>query len=881
MNKEKISVKSGHKRSFSFLLSLFSLLIFTACQNPASPSANLSTLPEEKGSFSLTLSNRARTILPATPGTGDFAVYNLAFTPASGSVVSVDRTNATLPTNPVLLDPGTYSLVVSAYRDSGKTTLLARGTASGIVITAGANTSRAVTLEALLSGGQGTFRWNITLPAGVTTASMTIAGGETVNLTTTASASRSLSSGRYNLTFDLKKADATVVWKELLYVYQNLESSFTFGFTDAYFSNPNYTVTYKYDNGSSDGVLSILHGATLTRPADPSKTYYTFGGWYTDAGLTQAFNFGNAVTANLTLHAKWNPILYTVTFNANGGQGAVPAQMSVQAGPASAITLPTAGGLSHPTPGYVFAGWNTAANGSGITYSAGANYGVAANTTLYAKWEPTPVAFSGLSANGTAGSVTTTQLTLTFDKAITGLTAADITLTAGSTGATKGALSGSGPTYTLEVNGITAAGTVTVGVSKSGYTFAPASQTVTVNVAPGAVSFTSLAANGNEVNTPTTVLTLTFNKVITGLTADDITLTAGSTGATKGALSGSGPTYTLAVSGITADGEVTVSVSKAGYSISPNRTVQVHKGYVAVTLSQDGIYGAKTTTRITITFDKDVPDFSLNTISYSNTVSMTLGSFLLVRKSDREYDLFIYLNYVDGSGFITITPTKAGYNFRPISPSISVYHYSPDIAVSFTGLTADGSAAATTSKLTLQFDKDINGLGPSDIALNAGSTGATIGALSKTGTGRYELALSGITAAGQVTVSVSKDGYTFAPASRNVAINHYAPPPVSIAGLNITFDQIADSAPSITSGLTLYRNSGNGRDTSATFSVANPAQYSSIAWYVNGRKLGGYSYITIHAMNYEYYSVGEHFLTLEVVRNGRTYSKRVTFNIAN
>ena len=38
--------------------------------------------------------------------------------------------------------------------------------------------------------------------------------------------------------------------------------------------------------------------------------------------------------------------------------------------------------------GYTFAGWNSAADGTGTTYAAGATYGMAANLVLYASWSP-------------------------------------------------------------------------------------------------------------------------------------------------------------------------------------------------------------------------------------------------------------------------------------------------------------------------------------------------------------------------------------------------------------------------------------------------------------------------------------------------------------
>ena len=36
--------------------------------------------------------------------------------------------------------------------------------------------------------------------------------------------------------------------------------------------------------------------------------------------------------------------------------------------------------------GYTFTGWNTKADGTGTSYSAGANYSTNANATLYAEW---------------------------------------------------------------------------------------------------------------------------------------------------------------------------------------------------------------------------------------------------------------------------------------------------------------------------------------------------------------------------------------------------------------------------------------------------------------------------------------------------------------
>ena len=70
----------------------------------------------------------------------------------------------------------------------------------------------------------------------------------------------------------------------------------------------------------------------------------------------------------------------TVTFDPNNGSGAMAAQT------ASSATKLSANAFTRT--GYSFAGWNTAANGSGTAYSDGADYPFSSSTTLYAQWTP-------------------------------------------------------------------------------------------------------------------------------------------------------------------------------------------------------------------------------------------------------------------------------------------------------------------------------------------------------------------------------------------------------------------------------------------------------------------------------------------------------------
>ncbi|MCI7745668.1 MAG: InlB B-repeat-containing protein, partial [Collinsella sp.] len=77
----------------------------------------------------------------------------------------------------------------------------------------------------------------------------------------------------------------------------------------------------KFDarGGSATGDQTPASGSTVTKPADPTREGYTFGGWYTDEACTKAYDFSAAVTADMTLYAKWTK--NAVTPGGNGDSG--------------------------------------------------------------------------------------------------------------------------------------------------------------------------------------------------------------------------------------------------------------------------------------------------------------------------------------------------------------------------------------------------------------------------------------------------------------------------------------------------------------------------------------------------------------------------------
>lgn len=67
-----------------------------------------------------------------------------------------------------------------------------------------------------------------------------------------------------------------------------------------------YTVTFDANgHGTAPAAQTVEHGKTVTKPANPTARGWTFGGWYTEAACTNAFDFSTAITDNITLYTKW------------------------------------------------------------------------------------------------------------------------------------------------------------------------------------------------------------------------------------------------------------------------------------------------------------------------------------------------------------------------------------------------------------------------------------------------------------------------------------------------------------------------------------------------------------------------------------------------
>ena len=143
-----------------------------------------------------------------------------------------------------------------------------------------------------------------------------------------------------------------------------------------------YSVTYNLYEGTNginpDGFTIESEDIEFD---DPTKTGYTFGGWFGNAQFE-----GDAVTgvpagshADVTVFAKWTIITYEITYNLNGGTNA-------QSNPANFNIESEAISFADPSrAGYTFGGWfgNAQFEGDAIT---GIPAGSHADVTVFAKW---------------------------------------------------------------------------------------------------------------------------------------------------------------------------------------------------------------------------------------------------------------------------------------------------------------------------------------------------------------------------------------------------------------------------------------------------------------------------------------------------------------
>jgi len=227
---------------------------------------------------------------------------------------------------------------------------------------------------------------------------------------------------------------------------------------------------YYMGNGSNGGSTTssgpyYINDTGTLRSNGFTRTGYSFNGWNTNSsgtGTNYAEGAGFTVgSSDIYMYAKWTVNPYTITFDGNSNDGGSTASQSINYGSTAALR---ANGFTKTN--HWFTGWNTASNGSGTSYSNGANYTMssASNRTLYAQWQINGyiISFNG---NGNTGGSTASQVITSGGTAslrANGFTRTGYMFTGWATSSGGSAVYSDGSSYTMGSSDVTLYATWTI-----------------------------------------------------------------------------------------------------------------------------------------------------------------------------------------------------------------------------------------------------------------------------------------------------------------------------------------------------------------------------------------------------------------------------------
>lgn len=223
-------------------------------------------------------------------------------------------------------------------------------------------------------------------------------------------------------------------------------------------SGANYTYTTTYSS-SNYNMASSLYGTSLGDSVTVTKST----SYYPAAQMTSSTVYTYS---------------YTIKYDANGGSGAPSSTTATDSSQSKSIQISS----TVPTKsGYQFLGWSKSSTATSATYSAGSSYSFDyGTTTLYAVWKQQNITVSGTpDSYAVAGNYWSFSPTVSVDGCSVSISGASWLSATGTT------VSGT-PTQTGEYS-------ITLTFSKSGYTSATKSFTVTVI---SSLEFTSSPSGG-------------------------------------------------------------------------------------------------------------------------------------------------------------------------------------------------------------------------------------------------------------------------------------------------------------------------------------------------------------------------------------------------
>jgi hypothetical protein len=479
-------------------------------------------------------------------------------------------------------------------------------------------------------------------------------------------------------------------------------------------------------------------------PGESGTVTYSISGIVSGAGSDGAtVQLIGTTTATATADASGN---YSFTGLPNGSYTVTPSKSSCNFSPVNQpVTLngADATGVNFSSVTYSISGTISGAGGNAATV----NLSGAANATVTADASGS-YTFAGLT-NGSY-TLTPSKTGFAFTPASQPATVNNANVTAMNfstlTSSISGTISGAGgnaatvnlsgaatATVTADASGNYAFdgltdGSYTVTPSKSGFSFSPASRPVTLN-----------SANVSGVNFST--VTYSISGTISGAAGSGATVQLAGTSTATATTDTSG---NYSFTGLQ-NGAYTVTPGKPGFSFSPTNQ--------PVTLNSSNVTGVNFST-VTYTISGAVSGAG----GKGATVSLT-GAATATVTADASGN-YSFAGLTNGS--YTVTPSKSGFSYSPGNRSVTI--------------SSANVTSVNFSTITYSVSGTISGAGGK--AATVSLTGATTATATADASGSYSF--SGLTN-GSYTVTPSKTGFTFTPASQATTISNANVPGVNFS----------------------------------------------------------------------------------------------------
>ena len=160
-----------------------------------------------------------------------------------------------------------------------------------------------------------------------------------------------------------------------------------------------YTLTYNNNGGSGCSSKTLNYNDYYDLSCTPSKSGYSFDGWYTSPSGGSRVYSSYRITQNTTVYAHWENITYTLSYDSNGGSYCSSKNLNYN----DYYDL----SCTPYRSGYTFDGWYTSSSGGYKVYSSDR---ITQSTTIYAQWTAIPtVTYYYLYFNSNGGSYCQTK----------------------------------------------------------------------------------------------------------------------------------------------------------------------------------------------------------------------------------------------------------------------------------------------------------------------------------------------------------------------------------------------------------------------------------------------------------------------------------------